>query len=382
MQFIHTSDTHLGCAQFDYHEREQDVYDAFAEIIDTAVKDKVDAVIHAGDIFHVPKPGGTPLLRLADGIKTLEDNGIKLYFTLGEHDISRMTGTPSSYIFHKLGLATYVGSGKPVMHEGTMILGFPKARRSEIDELATNLKQANEVAKQHSGKKILVLHQGLVEFNKWAGEMTSNDLPHHFDYYAMGHLHDSSAKRFERLNGPVCYPGSIDPTPGEGIKEFKKGFYLADISGSEAKYDWVEIKSSRKQFRYDVDYSALREKVGEVVEGIGSLPKKPVLLFRVKGKEIDNAKVTSALSKLLTHCLHYSWEAIDERQSPESLYSERPSDIRQEMFNLATKTLGNEAAATFAVKELLPLLEADSEEDALDLVNTVYEQSRFRSVSP
>jgi DNA repair protein SbcD/Mre11 len=381
LQFIHTSDTHLGCAQFDYSEREDDVYEAFSEVIDTAVKDEVDAVIHAGDIFHVPKPGGTPLVKLADGIKTLGDKGIKFYFTLGEHDISRITGTPSPYIFHRLGLATYVGSGKPVMHGKTMIMGFPKARRGEIDELVANLKQADEIAERHAGKKILVLHQGLVEFNKWAGELTANDLPQHFDYYAMGHLHDSSARRFERLGGPVCYPGSIDPTPGEGIKEFRKGFYHVDISGSEAKYDWVEVKSSRKQFSYEVSYEEIREKVGEVIGEIRDLPKKPILLFRVKGEDIDNSKVTSALSKLLTHCLHYAWEAVEEGKTGEILLSERPSDVRQEMLDLATKTLGTEALATFAVKELLPLLEAGSTEEALDLVNSAFERLRFKGAT-
>jgi hypothetical protein len=73
---------------------------------------------------------------------------------------------------------------------------------------------------------------------------------------------------------------------------------------------------------------------------------------------------------------------VEESQSVETLYAERPSDIRQEMFNLATKTLGTEAAATFAVKELLPLLEAGNEEEALDLVDSGFERSRFKGATP
>ena len=47
-----------------------------------------------------PSLEAVPCSKLAEGIKSLADNGIKFYFTLGEHDISGITGTPSSYIFH------------------------------------------------------------------------------------------------------------------------------------------------------------------------------------------------------------------------------------------------------------------------------------------
>jgi exonuclease SbcD len=380
MQILHTSDTHLGCAQFEYAERERDVYDAFQEIIDTAVKDKVDAVIHAGDIFDIPKPGGTPLLKLAEGVKTLSDAGIRLYFTLGEHDISRITGTPSPYIFHKLGLATYIGDGKPVYHGGMMIAGFHKRRRGEVDELIENMKRVDSIAKTHEGKSLVVIHQALSEFHEWAGELTADDLPPHFDYYAMGHLHDHLEKRFERLGGPVCYPGSIDPTPGEGIKEFKKGFFMVDTSGEEARQEWIEIRSSRHQYRFDVDYDAIQERIGEIIQDLQSkdLKKKPIVLLNVKGREIDNARIASFLSRLLSLCLHYSWDIISDGQGEGGLiYSERPSDIRDEMLKLARDALGNEELASFAVKELLPLLEADQKESASELVERAFETLRF-----
>jgi exonuclease SbcD len=381
MLILHTSDTHLGCAQFNYREREQDVYEAFSEIIEIAVRDRVDAVVHAGDIFHTPRPSGTPLVKLAEAIKILGDKDIKFYFTLGEHDISRITGTPSPYIFHKLGLARYVGSGEPVLHGSLMIIGFHKVRRWEIDELIKNFKQADILARRHNGKRIIVIHQGLLEFHKWAGEMTSNDLPPHFDYYAMGHLHDNIEKRFERLGGPVCYPGSIDPTPGEGVKEFKKGFYIVDLSGNEAKQEWIEIKSSRKQYSFETKYSEIKESVEEIIEEIKSksLVKKPVVSLKVKGADIDNARVILYLSKLLNYSLHYTWEAIDEAKTNETVYSEKPEDIRQEMFNLAAKVLKNEDLASYAVKELLPFLEKGQIDEALELVNKTFERFRFGS---
>ena len=54
MLFSHISDLHLGLVQYGYEERENDVYDSFHQAIDISIKDHVDFVIFAGDIFHVP----------------------------------------------------------------------------------------------------------------------------------------------------------------------------------------------------------------------------------------------------------------------------------------------------------------------------------------
>lgn len=379
MQILHISDTHLGCAEFDLQEREQDVYDAFSEVIETALKDKVDAVVHAGDIFHLPRPGGTPLVKLADGIKALADKGIKFYFTFGEHDISRITGTPSAYLFHKLGLATYIGSGEPVLHGDTLIIGFHKHRRGEIDELVEKLKLAGNHAKAHPGKKLLVLHQGLVEAHPFAGELRANDLPPEFDYYAMGHLHDNFQRQFEGMRGPVCYPGSLDPTPGEGIKEFKKGFYFVDLSGSETRPEWVQLRSSRKMLHYDLEYAGLIEGVARVVNEIESqgLEKKPVLSVTVNGKDIDSAKMSAALSRLLPYCLHYFPVVNEESVSGERVYGEKPADMQLEMLSLAESVLGSKDLASFAITELLPALTHGETEEAIDVIRIAFEKSRF-----
>jgi exonuclease SbcD len=382
MLILHTSDTHLGYAQFDLEERERDVYDAFSEIIDTAVKDRVDAVVHSGDIFHVPKPAGRPLVRLGEGIKALREKGIRFYFTLGEHDILRMRGTPSALLFQRLGLATYVGDGMPVIDGDLMVVGFHKRRNVEIEELFEGFARAEQAAKEHPEKKrIVVIHQGLKEFHPYGEEITVNDLPQSFDYYAMGHLHDHDERRFERLAGPVCYPGSIDPTSSEGIKEFKKGFYLVDLSGPEARPEWVGLKSSRQQFRFDIEYEKLRQAIEGIKRQISekSLEKKPVVLVRVKGDEIDNARVSAAVSGLSDLCLYPDWEPIlTGAVAGQRVLTERPGDIQEELLRLATEALGDEDRARFAVRELLPLLERGENEEALDLVNRAYEASRFK----
>ena len=64
MIFSHISDTHLGLQQYGLEEREQDIYDSFNQAIDISIKDEVDFVIFAGDIFHTPNPNGKAILQI------------------------------------------------------------------------------------------------------------------------------------------------------------------------------------------------------------------------------------------------------------------------------------------------------------------------------
>ncbi len=374
MQILHISDTHLGCVPLNLKEREEDVYEAFNEAVDTAIKDRVDAVIHAGDIFHTPKPSGTAINRLGEAVKRLNEDGIRFFFTLGEHDISRVRDTPSPYLFHRLGMATYIGDGKPYIYKDkdTLLIGFHKHRRSECYELVEKLKAINP---PHDVKrKVLVLHQGLGEFHPYAYELSIDHLPPNFNYYAMGHLHDHAMKSYG--NGIICYPGSIDPTPNEGIKEFRKGFCMVDLSGDEAKVDFVQIRSSRRHMRYTIEYERLDELVRIVKDSIIGLTKKPVIEVRINGRDgVDRARIANILSKISDLCLYYSWE-VDLVRSDKSLrlYEDKP-DIERVLLESAAEVLGDHATASFAIDELLPLLNNGDVDSVVDLVWKKFEDS-------
>ncbi len=79
------------------------------------------------------------------------------------------------------------------------------------------------------------------------------------------------------------------------------------------------------------------------------------------------------------NCLYADWNPVVEetRGGGGFLLAERPADIKQEMLTLALKALGTEAKASFAVNELLPLLAAGNQKDALELVTRTFEESRF-----
>ena len=373
MLFSHISDIHLGLVQYNSEERELDIYDAFHQAIDISIKDHVDFVIFAGDIFHIPTPRGTAIIHMANALKLLKQNNIDSFFILGEHDIRRIRGTPVPYVFHNLEFSKYIGQGEPVYYKDLLLVGFDKIRRNEMDSFEKRFKEIDDIAEKHQGHRILVMHQGINEINKFAGELNSTDLPKNFTYYAMGHLHDHVVKNFNHLGGPVAYPGSIELTNSEGIKETKKGFYQVDISSTEAKPSWIEL-NTRPQFSIKTTSANISKTIDEIFEKMKSNPKKPIVELKIESENVEQEIIQAQISRLIPHTLHCSWKLVQKQDSDSSVLSDRPARIDEELFKLAVNSLKSEKLAIFAVKDLLPILSASQIDQANQLIIENFER--------
>jgi len=373
MLFSHISDTHLGLVQYGSNEREQDVYDAFNQAIDISIKDKVDFVIFAGDIFENPKPNGNAILQMANALKRLKENDIKSFFILGEHDVSNVTSNPVPFVYHNLDFAKYIGDGKPIEYKGIMLVGFDKIRPPEMAQNKERFLDIDKTVENFSGHKILVLHQGITEFNKFAGELQSTDLPKNFTYYAMGHLHDKDVKQFNNLKGPIVYPGSIELTTSEGIKDIKKGFFEVDISGNEAIPNWIEL-DTRPQFSFKTEYKELTKTIDEIIEKISSLTKKPVIEVKIQGEDIDIDHIQAQIARLDSSTIRRFWKIETKQISDSSVFLDKPNEIEDEILKLSIKALDSEQDANFAINELLPKLSKDQAEQGLEIIIENYEK--------
>lgn len=375
MLISHISDLHLGYAQFGLEEREEDVYQTFHEAIDVSIKEGVKLVIIAGDLFHSPRPCGKAIITLGNGLKKLKEGQIPVAFVLGEHDISRLRDVPFVHIYSNLGLARKLRYDEPLIVENCAVFGADKERRSNVDSLIEKLHHTEQIAKQHSGKKILVLHQGLTDFNKFAGELNSSDLPAGFNYYALGHYHDHQEKRFEFLGGPLAYPGSLDLTPSEGIKEVEKGFIITDMSGDEPSSQWIVLQSRRRQFSAQIRYNEMDSEVnklvekarGGAIENPNSLSKKPIVKIEVVGNGIDSKVIAEKLKRLNDYCLHYVWQPLNENVPSTTVYDSQPADIDMELYRLSVKALGSDYLAKLAIGEILPLAAEKDAKAVLEL---------------
>ena len=374
MLFSHIADTHLGLVQYGSNEREQDVYDAFNQAIDKSIEDKVDFVIFAGDIFENPKPNGNAILQMANALKRLKENHIDSFFILGEHDVSNIKHqNPVPYIYHNLGFSKYIGNGKPIEYKGVMLVGFDKIRPPEMAQNEERFSNVDKDIENFPGHKILVLHQGITEFNKFAGELQSTDLPKNFTYYAMGHLHDKDVKQFNHLKGPIAYPGSIELTTSEGIKDIKKGFFEVDISGNEAIPKWIEL-DTRPQFSFKTEYKELTKTIDEITEKISNLTKKPIIEVKIQGEDIEIDHIQAQIARLSSSTIRCIWKIETKQISNSSVFLDRPNEIEDEILKLSIKALDSEQDANFAINELLPKLSTDQTEQVLEMIIENYEK--------
>ena len=376
MQFSHISDTHLGLIQYNSEERENDFYESFTQAIDISIKDHVDFVIFAGDIFHTPNPNGTAIMHLAHELKKLKENNIESFFVLGEHDISRIRAYPVPYVYHKLEFSKYIGNGEPVFFKDVLLAGFDKIRKSEISDYETKFNELDAVAKEHDGHKILVMHQGILEANRFAAELSSNELPKNFTYYAMGHLHDKFLKKFNYLAGPIAYPGSTELTNSEGIKETSKGFFEVDISNAEAKPEWISL-DIRPQLSATTSFEEIASTIDEIEKKIKGFSKKPIVELKIKGKEIEPNIIQAEISRLFSLTLYNTWRIIQQTDDS-SVFLNKPSRINDELLKLAINSLKSEQLANFAVKELLPHLSSNELEIANQKIFENYNQFKKR----
>ncbi|MDN5866515.1 MAG: DNA repair exonuclease [Candidatus Nitrosocosmicus sp.] len=381
MLISHISDIHLGYAQFNLQEREEDLYEVFGEAVEKSISEHVKAIILAGDIFHNPKPNGAAIIRLARELKKLKEKSIPVFFVLGEHDISRSNDVPLPYLFHNLGLARRLKSDSPVQIDNLLIYGFNKERRSNIDnglirpfrKLESIMKNdiQKHAVKNHWLKKIIVLHQGLYDFNKFAGEIFSNDLPAGFDYYAMGHYHDHIEKRFPALNeGLVAYPGSIDLGHNETISDVEKGFLLVDLSEVSANVNthWIKLEKRRHQFEYPIEYPDLTDKLGSIVQESAQYSKKPVIDLKISGTDIDPKILSRQLLQLEASFLYYNWSILDENSATGFSYDNTGDfDMDKEMSSLILKSLHSEPLTRLSLDLINMFHDQDDSHDSKNI---------------
>jgi hypothetical protein len=130
VRVLHTGDTHIGFRQYGLEERRKDFADAFLQVVQLAVDEKVSAVIHAGDLFEDRSPSTEDLLATMQGLMALKDAGISFLGVVGNHEQKR--GVQWLDFFEELGLAVHLRAEQPFELEGVPIYGLDFSGRREI----------------------------------------------------------------------------------------------------------------------------------------------------------------------------------------------------------------------------------------------------------
>jgi len=229
---IHTGDTHMGYTQYHSPVRRQDFLDAFAAVIDDAIEGEVDAVVHAGDLFHDRRPELTDLMGTISILRRLDDAGYPFLAVVGNHESTR--GGQWLDLFERLGLATRLGDDPTVVGD-TSFYGLdhvPVSRRDDLDYAFDD----------HDADYAALVAHGLFEpfgYADWDTETVLTESDVDFDAMLLG---DNHTPDVAKVDGTwVTYPGSTERASAS--EREGRGYNLvtfdADAAGGD---DRVEIR--------------------------------------------------------------------------------------------------------------------------------------------
>jgi len=338
IKLLHFADAHIDMANYGQHDpatglpqRVMDFLKSLDFIVDTAIDEKVDLVIFAGDTYRDRSPAPTFQREWGKRIMRLSRAKIPTLLLTGNHDVS-----PSQYRAHaiqefdtlspdfihvvsQLKLLTPQDiDGVPVQ-----IIAIPWITRSGVLASLSEESSGDEKPEELIENMLTDwLHQTIAELDpalptiltahasiagaKFGSEQTvkiGRDvvLPPGLvanpalDYVALGHIH-----RFQDLNQgshpPVVYPGSIERIDFGEINE-DKGFIIAEIDKGQTTYRWQKLPI-RRFLDYWVeldDLLGVNEKIMAVLPESEKLADAIVRLTIVYPKDfetlIDEARI-------------------------------------------------------------------------------------------
>ena len=375
MKFAHLADTHLGYRQFGLVEREKDFYEVFEKVIDKIIEEKVDFVIHSGDLFESARPSPIALLTFQKGLLKLKGAGIPMYAIAGNHDIvMRNDSIPPQVIFKKLGLKVISPINTTYMHGDIFIAGLPFYPSSQVKNLKSKLADLSKKAANHE-KSILVLHQGIDKYFKMNYELEIGDLPDNFNYYAMGHIHNYINDNFGK--GKLVYPGSGEIWKVNELKDYRehgKGFVLVDMEGQKPLVKRVKVDIPREFIKRSLDYKELERGIAGIKETIKDFDKKPILDLEINNVESDIKRVYELINEGLgdlSLMIRPTFNMLDE--DIDVVLSEDKEGVGpKEIIGDQLKEYGDDIVSL--ANDLYDFLSRDKHDESRELVDQFFEE--------
>jgi exonuclease SbcD len=253
---IHTGDTHLGYRQYHRPERREDFLDAFRRVAEDAVEDDVDALVHAGDLFHDRRPDLPDILGTLSVLRDLDAAGVPFLAIVGNHETKRDAQWLD--LFESLGLATRLGD-EPVTVGDTAFYGLDFVPRSQRDDLDYDF-ESHDAA--HSA---LVAH-GLFEpfeYADWDTERLLQESTVDFDAVLLGDNHKPQKAQVE--DTWITYCGSTERASaderedrGYNIVEFDEQVSIRRRGLPTREFVFVEVELGEGE-----GVERVRERVGQ-----------------------------------------------------------------------------------------------------------------------
>jgi len=258
---LHTGDTHLGYRQYHVPERRRDFLAAFEQVASDAIAGDVDAVVHAGDLFHDRRPSLDDVMGALGVLRRLDEADVPFLAIVGNHEAKREAQWLDLY--ESLGLATRLGA-EPVTVGNTAFYGLDFVPRSKREDLAYDF------ADHDADVAALVAH-GLFEpfpHGDWDARDVLASADVRFDAMLLGDDHAPQTKHLEEPHESwLTYCGSTERA--SAAERDERGYNLVDFDG-ETGVDVRRRGLDTREFVFvDVELAdgegveRVRERVGE-----------------------------------------------------------------------------------------------------------------------
>ena len=235
VRFVHAADLHLDSPfrgiRSEAPEHVADAlrratFDAYRNIIDFCLREQVDALLVAGDVYDGADRSLRAQLKFVEGLTRLDAAGIRSFICHGNHDPldgweARLDLPPGCVRFGPEVTGGPVFSGEP---ERAVVYGISYPRR----EMRENLSPLFADTAAGGGFGIGLLHAnvgGNADHDSYAPCSVADLADTGLDYWALGHVHTRQVLRQERPT--VVYPGN--PQGRHPNEPGARGVYLVEV---------------------------------------------------------------------------------------------------------------------------------------------------------
>lgn len=293
MKFAHMADCHIGSWR-DPKLKDTSTL-AFIKAVDKCIKEKVDFILIAGDLFNTSFPRLDNLKTVVSKFKQLRDLDIPVYIVPGSHDYSP-SGKTILDVLEEAGLFFNVFKGS--VEGGKLKLKFTidkktgakitgmLGKRGALERLYYEKLMLDNLENEQ-GCKIFIFHSGIDELKPKEMESIISQplslLPRGFDYYAGGHVHIVDDKQIEGY-GLIAYPGPLFPNSFAELEKLERGGFFI-VENNIPRWEPIQIYNVEK---LDLDCG---HKTPEQV--------KDTIIGHFKVKELNNTIVLIRLHGVL-----------------------------------------------------------------------------------
>ncbi len=321
MKFIHVGDTHIGQV-YKNDTRNNDIKDAFIQMINYAISEKIDFIVHSGDLFDSGNPPLDSLLFMTDELNRLKIAGIPLFIIPGSHDVGIGEEESIVELFHRnkllinLNSKKYIEFGEKVTltgetYKNAFICGI-KGKRSKVEDEI--FKKLTVDIDNSAFIKIFAFHHTISYLGEKFKDLETESLPKGFDYYAAGHWHGYK-ENIKYDKGIIQYPGSLEYCDEKEIVDNpNRGFFIIsyDEKGiNDIKYKIIKTRA-KQIFTIKADNKTAIDVENEMLNKLNK-NEGDILVLRLEGRLNDKTSDINVIKvKKMGYELGYSYISINK----------------------------------------------------------------------